>query len=394
MNKDKKLLLPCLIIAAAIVAVLLLGTLIVTERGSAGANVNWTLTAGGRLKATGEGEMDDFAFAKNNAAVFYHKSVVKATLAEGITRIGDEAFYDCYNMRSLSIPDSVTSIGGSAFHGCTKLGTIRLSENAAFTFENGGLYTKDGKTLLFVSPKKCGKAFTVPDGVEVIAEEAFYGCGKITTLTLPDSLNTIGAYAFHGCSNLVNITPGANFAFEDGALYNAEKTELIVLLPKAGKTEFNVPAGVEGIGDEVFYGCKTLTAVSLPDTVGYIGDGAFGGCTNLETVTLNGNAAYTFEDGALYTAERTTLLAYLPKTAAESFTVPESVVSIAPQAFYGCKNIETLILPGSIEEIGPFAFTNCSSLTALTFGGSESRWRAMLDGTHTGLVEHVVKVSF
>lgn len=394
MNKDKKLILPCMIIAAAIVAALLLGTLIVTERGSAGANVNWTLTAAGRLKATGEGAMDDFAFAKNNAAVFYHKSVVKAALAEGISRIGDEAFYECYNMRALSIPDSVTEIGSRAFHGCTRLGAIRLSGNAAFTFENGGLYTKDGKTLLFVSPKKCGKAFTVPEGVETIAEEAFYGCSKITSLTLPDSLKEIGAGAFHGCSNLASVSPGANFAFEDGALYNAERTELIVLLPKAGKTEFTVPEGVERVADEAFYGCKTLTAVSLPASLSSIGDGAFCGCTNLEALTLIGDAAFTFENGALYTADKTALLLYLPKTAAESFTVPESVVSIAPQAFYGCKNIETLILPGSIEEIGPFAFTNCSSLVSLSFGGSESRWRTLLDSAYTGLVEHVVKVSF
>ena len=393
MNKDKKLLLPCIVIAAVIIAALLLGTLIVTERGTAGENVSWTLTAGGRLRAGGAGGIDDFSFAKNNAAVFYHKSVVTASLEEGVTRIGDEAFYDCYNMRSLSIPDSVTSIGGRAFHGCDKLGTIRLSEDAAFTFENGGLYTKDGKTLLFVSPKKSGKAFIVKDGVESIAEEAFYGCAKLKTLTLPDSLKQIGAGAFHRCSNLSEILPGAGFVFEDGALYNAEKTSLIVLLPQAGKTAFVVPEGVTSIAPEALYGCKALTELSLPDTLISIGDGAFCGCTNLETITLGGNSAFAFENGALYNADKTALLVYLPKTAAEAFAAPESVTAIAPKAFYGCKAIEEMTLP-AVNEIGAFAFTNCSSLTSLAFGGSEDGWRALLDGAYTGLVENKVAVTF
>ncbi len=391
-NQDRKLIVPCIIAAAAIVLALLFGTLIVTERGTAGGNVSWFLTAGGRLKASGSGATADYDFTKNDPSVFYHKSVVKATLAEGITRIGDEAFYECYNMRSISIPASVTEIGSSAFRGCDKLASIRLPENAHFVYANGALYTKDGKTLLFVSPKKSGKSFTVPAGVEVIAEEAFYGCTRLTSLTLPDSLNTIEPYAFHGCTNLSSVSPGANFAFADGALYSADKTELIMLLPKAGMTEFTVPGSVEGIGDEAFYGCKTLTEITLPDTLTYLGDGAFCGCTALESINLNGNEAFVFENGALYDADKTTLIAYLPKTAAEEFAVPESVTAIAPKAFYGCKAIEKLTLPG-VTEIGPFAFTNCSSLEELSFGGSETAWRALLDGTYTGLVENKVTVS-
>ena len=248
-NQDRKLIMPCMIAAAVIVAALLLGTLIVTERGMAGEDVSWSLTAGGRLKASGSGATADYDFTKNDPSVFYHKSVVKAALSEGITRIGDEAFYECYNMRSISIPASVTEIGYRVFRGCSKLASIRLPGNANFVYEDGALYTKDGKTLLFVSPKKSGKSFTVPDGVEVIAEEAFYGCTRLTSLILPDSLNTIEAYAFHGCTNLSSITAGANFAFADGALFSADKTELIVLLPKTGKTEFTVPESVSAIGD-------------------------------------------------------------------------------------------------------------------------------------------------
>ena len=87
-QEDRRLLKPSFAIAAALVAVLLLSTLIVTERGSCGENVVWKLRANGKLTVQGDGPIPDYD-VKEDPSPFYNRSVVTADLQEGITAIGE-----------------------------------------------------------------------------------------------------------------------------------------------------------------------------------------------------------------------------------------------------------------------------------------------------------------
>lgn len=289
-QEDRRLLKPSFLIAAVLVAVLLLSTLVVTERGNCGENITWKLRANGRLTVQGAGPIPDYD-AKEDISPFYNRSVVMADLQEGISVIGANAFNGCLNMRRVVIPQSVTVIGAKAFSGCTKLATLDIDkDNNAFTFENGTLFTADGAALLFRSQQAGGKEYTVPQGVTAIAEEAFFGNKKLTRIDLPESLTEIGEGAFRGCTKLETITvpEKLDLSFTDGVLYGKDDTVLLFCAPAAGKENFTAPSGVRAIGASAFSGCKTLTSVTLPALLTSVGENAFRGCTKLTDVYFQG----------------------------------------------------------------------------------------------------------
>ena len=423
MNQDKKLLLPVIVIGTVLAAMLFASLLLVTERGTcADGAITWKLTSGGKLTVSGTGALPDYDTENGDPTPFYNRSVVNAVIGDGVTALGDEAFRGCLNLRSVTIPDSVTSIGENAFLGCTNLRKIKLSENhPAFTFENGVLFNKDKTELLFVSPMKSGKTYTAPESVRHVASAAFYGCGKLTSLTLPDGLETIGDMAFSGCAKLQNIELRGDapaFTFENGVLFNKEKTELLFCAPACVKGAYDVPQTVTDVAPQAFYNCKSITAVTLPDGLKTLGDMAFAGCAKLErvslpagiatigarafracpelkTVELRGEAGdFTFENGLLLQRSTHTLLLCAPKDAAAEIAVPEDVSAIAEEAFYGCRTLKKLTLPAGLTALGKNTLSGCSGLAEIRFDGSEEQWNALLKDTEPGVSLKSIAVTF
>ena len=104
-------------------------------------------------------------------AFTYCYSLTNATIANGVTIVGTEAFIDCNSLARITIPGSVASIGQQAFQGCSGL------TNA-----------------------------TVADGVTNIGMWAFVSCGGLTSITIPGSVTSIADYAFASCDSLTNVS--------------------------------------------------------------------------------------------------------------------------------------------------------------------------------------------
>ena len=167
----------------------------------------------------------------------------------------------------------------------------------------------------------------VPYTITGILSGAFSGCEKLNAITIKSNIKTIEAGAFVGCTALTAFiesseSQNAKFEVVDGVLFNADKTTLIAY--PAGKTN--------------------VTTYTIPATVTEIADGAFSGCKSLETITVaEGNTAFSVtEDGILFNANKTKLVAYPSGKIAETYTIPTTVTEIADGAFSGCKSLKTI----------------------------------------------------
>ena len=200
-----------------------------------------------------------------------------------VTSIGDEAFYWCSSLTSVSIPDSVEQIGTNLFVGCSKLKTISVSpDHPYFATIDGVLFRKADKALIFYPAGISSSTYTIPQGITSIGDSAFSDCDSLTSVSIPDSVTSIGDGAFYACYSLTSITiPDSVTSIGDWAFSSC--TSL---------TSITIPDSVTFIGDSAFDFCESLTSVSIPDSVTFIGDNAFSGCPDLTlTVPRNSYAA-------------------------------------------------------------------------------------------------------
>ena len=193
---------------------------------------------------------------------FAPSGLTQYTIPEGVTSIGDFAFYDCRSLTSVTIPDSVTEIGSHAFEFCHGL--------TSFTFPNSVTEIGD------FSFQYCDglTSVTIPKGVTRIGIEAFDGCSGLSSVIIPNSVTEIGNYAFHNCTGLTSITiPNSITTIENGTFSYCD-----------GLTSITIPDSVTEIGNSAFRDCSSLTNITIPNSVTKIGYNAFRRCSNLTSV--------------------------------------------------------------------------------------------------------------
>lgn len=133
------------------------------------------------------GDSDDFA-------KLIDRSITEVVIPSGVTKIGNNVFYDCTSLSSVTIPNSVTSIGNGAFCHCRSLSSVTIPNGVTVI----GNQTFDGCTSL--------SSVTIPSGVTKLETSAFSGCSSLSSVTLPNTCRTIGNYVFSSCTSLSSVT--------------------------------------------------------------------------------------------------------------------------------------------------------------------------------------------
>lgn len=181
----------------------------------------------------------------------------------GLKRIGDEAFYQCKNLKKVTIPETVEYIGGGAFYGCSNIWSLTYN---AINAECERLMESNIPLEKIVIGDKVrrlprgifsGREFTevaLPSCLERIDDYAFSGCENLTTINLSDSIRYIGDNAFYGCSSLKNIHWPLRLTTIGSRAFRQTALETISL-----------PEGVTSVGDGAFSDCPAKT-VYIPST--------------------------------------------------------------------------------------------------------------------------------
>ena len=141
-----------------------------------------------------------------NSAFFGCRKLTDVVIPNSVTDIGNSAFFDC-GLIQVSIPASVTNIGKSAFGYCQSLTSITVDKNNVnYRDIDGNLYSKDGKTFIQYAAGKTETECVVPYGVRVVGACAFDGCKSLTNVETPESVEYIDDYAFSLCESLTDVS--------------------------------------------------------------------------------------------------------------------------------------------------------------------------------------------
>ena len=238
-------------------------------------------------------------------------------IPDGVTHIGEQAFYSLPCLNSVTFPDSIQSIHQNAFSGRSKVEFI-ISDAVANRPEN--FVIKDNILKKYKGP---GGNVIIPDGVLRISTEAFDCCECLTSVIIPEGVRNIDERAFYFCDNLKtvkipdSVTEIVSFTFS-----NCSNPQFIVSENSANRSEnFVIENGVlkryKGPGGEVI----------IPDEVSVIEFQAFGYCNTLMSIII-----------------------------------PESVTKIEERAFLNCGSLRKVRISGSVESIGSYVFAGCGMI--------------------------------
>lgn len=303
--------------------------------------------------------------------VKYRGSEARVVVPDGITVIGERAFAGNEAIDRVILPGSVKIIEEEAFADCLVLQTIGFPEGLE----------KLGKSAF----ENCVKLIraVLPDSLTVISKSAFNRCRLLNEVQFGDKVTTIESLAFYGCQKLRNITlPETLFKLGDMAFYKCLTLKEIVLPPglkELGSNAFTlsgirmasvrcelsfcgsdvfsqctrlrrlyVEDGVCRIGDRFAFHCENLSVVDLPSSLVEVGRHAFEGSRFLKELGPDGVVNGILLDGSGLEGD---------------VTLPAGMISIAGGAFYGNRELTSVILPDTISHIGSGAFCGCTGLT-------------------------------
>ncbi len=375
--------------------------------GECGTGLAWSLnTQDSTLTISGAGAMDDYYSYRKSPWDYYYSYIAYLSLPEGLTKIGNRAFFACRNLKSVSFPNSLVSTGNESFKYCTKLSAVTFGNSfgtiGTRSFEGcTELVTLENLNYVHVVSSYAFSECVKLDSLEFsqvtsIGDYAFYKCSGLSDIILASSLNGIGAHAFGFCTKLTtmdipaNVTNIGENAFEccstmtavtlppdilyitTGTFNTCSALSTIVIPDKVVSLGSNAFAGcssladielgmnLSNIGDYAFYNCRGLTSIVIPEKVTYISSTAFKDCTNLASIVWNAkhaaDAQYTYPQFGG------------DKSKVTSFVFGDSVEYIPASLCYNMTGLTSVSIPDSVNSTGDYAFSLCNNLTTVSIG--------------------------
>lgn len=227
----------------------------------------------------------------------------KVTLPKTLTKIGESAFEQMDNLKSLTIPSGVESIGSACF-AFSSIETVNIPATVTVIGKQAFLQSKI-KKVTFAKPKT---------GL-ILRAKVFENCGNLESLTFPEGMTSIGESAMENCKNLVSVV---------------------------------FPSTIKVIPQWCLLGCVKLTSVNIPRNVTSVGLGA------LRNTALT---SVIFPPGVTSLGEG--VLAYTP---VKTVVLPPNITSIPVNAFDNCDYLSSIDIPAKVTSIGANAFRGCISL--------------------------------
>ena len=253
-------------------------------------------------------------------------------IPDGVTAIGENAFYLNYSLKDITVPNSVKSIGNFAFSGCDELTNIELS-----------------------------------DGLISIGNSAFSSCEKLVNINIPNTVTSIGSSAFFNCEKLVSLEIPDGVTVIENRLC-AQCTDLKTI---------KLPNSIQKIEEDAFTLCENLSTIEIPSGVTVIGKRIFEGCSSLlQIIVADNNSNYKSIDGNLYTKDGKTIIHYASGKEDTYFKIPDSVEYIDKYSFYTEGDLTTIDIPKSVTFIGSYAWG--SHIKNIIFNGTRDEWESAI----------------
>lgn len=337
---------------------------VIVDSGTCGGdtynNLTWTLSTAGVLTISGTGAMANWESTLDIPWYKHREAILSVVIEEGVTSIGDAAFFNCKNLPTITIPQNIAHIGDNVFVGCNGLTSINVDKNNTnySSSTDGVLFDKDQKTLMrFPAGKSGSYAYVIPNSVDSIGEYAFQNCTGMSSVTIPKSLKSIGWNGFDNCSGLTSITSNAVTPPDCG-----EGNDRFDKVDK--DIPVNVPEGsVEAYKEAPGWSEFTNIRYHCISASGYCG--ASGNYTNV-TWELSCDGVLTIAgtgDMGDYRSDEHTNPVPWAINSIKAVVIKSGVTNIGRCAFYGGDYLTSVEIPNTVTSIKEKAFTHCSALT-------------------------------
>ena len=292
----------------------------IVKSGECGENVIYTLDSNGLLKISGSGNMNDYYIG--NSPFYLNKDIKEIVIGDGVTSIGDCAFWGCSSLTSIEISDGVTSIGMSVFDSCSSLTSIEI-----------------------------------PVGVTRLKDFVFYGCSSLTSIAIPAGVTSIGSSAFESCSSLTSIAILAGVtSIGESAFKDCSNLNTIYCYKNSTADKYT---DYPSIAKKVYLDDATTTAFTFNSSTGTIT--GYSGSEKVVNIPSNIGGVYVKAIGEN---------AFKNNTDIETVIIPEGVNSIEDFAFYKCTGLKYISIPESVTSVSEDGFYRCGALNITCKKGS------------------------
>ena len=298
-----------------------------------------------------------------------------------VTAIGKEAFRNCYNVTTITLPKTIERIDSFGMSNCCSMKNFVLPGNVK-VLETGALQSNR-----FVT-------FEAENGLDSIGTEAISHLGNLTSMKLPASVKSIAPGSLHYSHKLEAITIDENNPYwksVDGVVFSKDG-KILLDFPcyKDGGEQYSLPSGTKEIaphamsyldrvtsikfpyslekaGERAFYSCAKLVTLSGETCFKEMDKQAFSSCTKLEKFEVGYNI--TMLDSAVFQGS------YIPQVKLSS---ARALKTIGKDAFNHC-GLQTIDIPTAVTDIASSAFLYCTSLKSINMIGGSKRY-ATIDG--------------